>query len=351
MFIFAPKRKSSCPKPVLWVMIAGSQAAAGRAVPGLEPIRLFLVMCTPSGAKERVMSSASLSDMPLLAGVSHELVEVRGIQIHVAQAGSGPPLLLLHGWPEHWYMWRELIGPLAERYRVICPDMRGFGWSDAPATGYAKEDLASDVLALMDAMSLQRVGLMGHDWGGFIGFLLCLRAPERFDRYLALNIAHPFQQAGTRLLHAWRMLYQVLIAMPWLGTAVLHDRTGFVRRILRGSMPAKRVSWDECGVYATRFNDPARAYASTLLYRTFLCSELGPLLRGRYRGQRLKVKTLLLFGEQDLAIRPSMVRDLPSHGDDAQVVFLPQAGHFIVEDCPDVVLQHALAFFADYVSE
>lgn len=295
------------------------------------------------------MQSASLpSDMPEVPGVSHHWVQVRGIRIHVAEAGAGPPLLLLHGWPEHWYMWRELIGPLSKQYRVICPDMRGFGWSDAPATGYLKEELTEDVLALMDAMSLARVGLMGHDWGGYVGFLLCLRAPERFDRYLALNIAHPFQKAGARLLDLWRFAYQVAVSAPYAGVALLHDRTGFVRRALMGAMPAKRMTWDECGVYATRFNDPARAYASTLLYRTFLTREVGPVLRGRYRGQRLKVKTLLLFGEQDIAIRPSMVKDLPDHGDDARVVYVPQAGHFIVEDCPELVLQHAMEFFADY---
>lgn len=76
------------------------------------------------------------ASFPEVAGVTHRFVRIRGVELHVAQAGSGEPLLLLHGWPQHWYMWRHQIPHLVRRYTVICPDMRGFGWSDArqPAT-------------------------------------------------------------------------------------------------------------------------------------------------------------------------------------------------------------------------
>ena len=88
------------------------------------------------------------------------------------------PLVLLHGWPQHWYAWRRLIGPLSERYRVICPDLRGFGWTDAPAGSYEKSELAADVIALLDVLGLERVRLAGHDWGGFVGFLVCIDGPR-----------------------------------------------------------------------------------------------------------------------------------------------------------------------------
>ncbi len=80
---------------------------------------------------------------------------------------------------------------LAQSHRVICADLRGHGWTGAPPYGYAKESLATDAIALLDALDIERVGLMGHDWGGYIGFLLCLRAPERIERLLALNTGHP----------------------------------------------------------------------------------------------------------------------------------------------------------------
>src|SRR5947208_512585 len=120
--------------------------------------------------------------MPELPGVSHSFHEVRGVRLHVAEAGEGEPLVLLHGWPENWWCWRKIIGPLAESgYRVVAPDMRGYGWSDPAPDGYDKESLERDLIALLDALGLDRVQLIGHDWGGWVGFLACLNHPERIE--------------------------------------------------------------------------------------------------------------------------------------------------------------------------
>ncbi|MDQ4048476.1 MAG: alpha/beta hydrolase, partial [Actinomycetota bacterium] len=124
-------------------------------------------------------------DPPRLEGVEHRFVDADGLRVHVTEAGHGEPLLLQHGWPQHWWAFRALIPVLAERYRVICPDLRGHGWTDAPAGGYEKEQLATDLLGVLDALGLERVRLVGHDWGGFAGFLACLRAPERFSHLVA----------------------------------------------------------------------------------------------------------------------------------------------------------------------
>src|SRR5436189_2974399 len=117
--------------------------------------------------------------MPQLSGVEHRFVEVGDLRFHVAEAGQGDPLVLLHGWPQNWWEWRRLIPLLADGYRVICPDTRGSGWSDAPKDGYDKETMARDMLGIMDALELDRVRMIGHDVGGYLGFLICLRAPER----------------------------------------------------------------------------------------------------------------------------------------------------------------------------
>src|SRR5436190_9552853 len=116
-----------------------------------------------------------LEGMPQVDGVTHRFVEVRAedgpLSVHVAEAGEGPPLLLLHGWPQHWWCFRHLIPQLSERFRVIAPDLRGLGWSDAPPEGYEKRQLAGDILELLDHEGLARVSVMGHDWGGFVAFL------------------------------------------------------------------------------------------------------------------------------------------------------------------------------------
>ena len=130
--------------------------------------------------------------IPHLEGVSHRDVQARGVRFHVAEAGSGEPVLLLHGWPQNWFCWRKLIPLLADERRLICPDLRGFGWSEAPVGAYDKQTLADDMVGLLDALELERVDLIAHDWGAWAGFLMCLEHGERFDHYLALNMITPW---------------------------------------------------------------------------------------------------------------------------------------------------------------
>jgi pimeloyl-ACP methyl ester carboxylesterase len=130
--------------------------------------------------------------MPVVAGVAHRYVETARLRVHIAVAGSGPPLLLLHGWPQHWYAWRELIPLLAGSCRLICPDLRGFGWTDPPTSGYRTADLAADVVALLDALELDQADVIGHGEGGRTGFELCRGHPGRVRRLVTLGAMHPY---------------------------------------------------------------------------------------------------------------------------------------------------------------
>jgi pimeloyl-ACP methyl ester carboxylesterase len=280
-------------------------------------------------------------------GVSHRRVRARGLDFHVAEAGSGDDVVLcLHGWPQHWYEWRRLMPTLADRHRVLAMDLRGFGWSDAPRGGYEKENLADDVLAVLDALGIERVKLVGHDWGGWIGFLLCLRAPRRFERYLALNIVPPWITTRAGIGHAWRFWYQQLILAPGIGYR-LHRSGDFVPRILVGGSE-KRDVWDEetLRVFSERFTEPARARAAVQMYRVFNWRELMPILRGRYAKQRLTVPTLLVFGSDDFVLRPEMLAGYQHHGDQMEVELVPGCGHFIADEMPDLVAARAREFFA-----
>ena len=160
-------------------------------------------------------------DPPPLDGVTHEFRDAAGLRMHVALAGpeDAPPLLLLHGWPQNWWLWRGIIPALAPHFRVIAPDLRGHGWSDAPGGGYEKEQLASDVLALLDALGVTRVTWVGHDWGGYTGFLAALRAPHRIERMLVLCIPHPWLPPDVRRL-GLMLGYQAPISLPLLGPPI-----------------------------------------------------------------------------------------------------------------------------------
>lgn len=286
--------------------------------------------------------------LPHIEGIDHHFIEARGMQFHIAEAGRGEPLLLLHGWPQHWYMWRHLIAPLASHYRVLCPDLRGFGWSDAPTSGYEKEQLATDLLALLDTLGLDRVRLMGHDWGGWVGFLLCLRQPERVQQFVALNSPHPWQQLDWPVLsNFWRFWYQWVIASPGLGGWLIQHRPGFVRStMLRRSLVNKRALGEEdLTLYAEHLRQPARAHASVTLYRTFLLREFLPIALGCYKPFTLRVPTLVLYGTRDIFVSHKLLRGYQPYTQTMTVELVPQSGHFIAEECPELVLERARAFF------
>src|ERR1043165_5813428 len=97
-------------------------------------------------------------ELPPLEGVTHRTVAARGIEFHVAEAGAGEPIVLVHGWPQHWWAWRKVVPLLAPHGHVLMPDLRGFGWSDAPESGYEKQGLADDLLAVLAALALPRGG-------------------------------------------------------------------------------------------------------------------------------------------------------------------------------------------------
>jgi pimeloyl-ACP methyl ester carboxylesterase len=284
--------------------------------------------------------------MPEVEGMTHHMVDIGGLELHVAEAGSGPPVLLLHGWPQHWYAWRRVAPELARDHRVICPDLRGFGWSDAPPGPYDKATLARDVLALLDSLGLERVDLIAHDWGAWIGFMLCLEHPERFEHYLALNMYTPWPDPpsprGIGVLA--RLWYQVAIATPGLGPALI-SRTPFVGRLITAGAVHRAWSEEELEAFTAPLRVPARTAASVHLYRTFLLRELLPFLRGQFDGQRLTVPTLLLHGTRDLAIDHRALGRWQAHAQEMEVELREDSGHFIAEELPDVVAERARALF------
>ncbi len=285
--------------------------------------------------------------IPELGDTAHDWVEVNGIRMHVASAGEqdAEPLLMLHGWPEHWWVWRHVIGPLSDRYRVICPDLRGFGWTDAPAGSYLKADLADDVLALADALELERFRLAGHDWGGFAGFQICLREPERVSHYVAAGISHPWvraDQAGIaeRLGLLARFWYMFVIASPLTGQQVVQRVPAFMRAILtRGATRPDTFSAADLETFVSQWSEPDRARACVALYRTFLTREFGEIARGAYADRTLTQPTVLLVGEHDPVIRAESLRGAEANAPRLEVRELAGVGHWVPEEAPEAMLE------------
>lgn len=293
--------------------------------------------------------STSAPALPELPGVTHRFVDAGGLRVHVAEAGpaDAPPLVLVHGWPQHWWCWRHVVPLLSDRYRLVMPDLRGHGWTAAPRQGYAKEQLATDLLLLLDALGLERVGLVGHDWGGWTGFLTCLRAPERVSAFLALGIAHPWQApSARRAFNAWRLAYQVPLSTPVLTERALRATPAVVERvILAGSVRRSAFTPEDLRLFGEVLQQPARAHATVGLYRTFLLRESRQLLRGRYGEQRLTVPTRLVTGEGDPVAAGPFLEGWQEHADDMAAEVLPGVGHFVPEEAPREVADRVVALF------
>ncbi|MFJ5549424.1 alpha/beta fold hydrolase [Streptomyces sp. NPDC093225] len=289
---------------------------------------------------------AGAAPLPEVPGVTHRWVKVGDVTLHVAEAGAGDPLVLLHGFPQHWYAWRHLVPDLSREHRLICVDLRGFGWSQAPASGYDTDTRVADVLALLDALGLERVGLIGHEWGAWAGFRLCLRAPERISAYLALNMVHPWPLHRRLAPQAWRYWYTSVLEFPGLGRWVLRRRPGFARFLLRKGYVDRR-GWDPAAVaeYLRSGAEPARARAGELLHRAYALRDVPALLRGRDKAARLTVPTVILAGAEDFVLPPGVLAGGERYADDLRVEVVPGAGHYLHEERPDVVVAAARALF------
>jgi pimeloyl-ACP methyl ester carboxylesterase len=266
---------------------------------------------------------------PDLAGVRHEYLDALGLRMHVALAGpeDAPPILLVHGWPQHWWAWRNVIPTLAERHRVIVPDLRGHGWTEAPKTGYAKEQLASDLLALLDALNIERVTWIGHDWGGWVGELAALRAPERIGRMLVLCVPHLWVPPHPRQLAL--LGYQGPISLPVLGRTMAQ---WMVPAILQAGRGGERLPDEDVALFAQHI--PAEV--TVAMYRTFLTRELLPIARGRYAHAKLQVPTTVMVGARDRVTRGVTSGAVPGQPL-LHVEEIDGVAHWLPEQRPDAV--------------
>jgi pimeloyl-ACP methyl ester carboxylesterase len=237
-----------------------------------------------------------------------------------------------------------MIPALAERYQVLVPDLRGFGWSEAPDGDYAKSTFARDMLGLLDTEGIERVRIIGHDWGGYTAFLLALEHPDRVERLLALDVPPPWAGPLRPQVLAAPLLgsYQVLLATP-AGRASLRSGPWLVRSLIRAGSRSYAWTDEELDVYASVLRDPARARATSACYRTFLTRELPAVARHGDRSHELRVPSRLLMG-QSSAIRWVLQ---PPATTNLAVATIRGAGHFLPEEAPEELLEVAFTWLAE----
>jgi pimeloyl-ACP methyl ester carboxylesterase len=243
-------------------------------------------------------------------------------------------------------MWRRLMPELAaDGFRVLCPDLRGLGWSGSPADrDFRKRRLVEDACALLDELGIASTAVLGHDWGGWVAFLLARRHPERVSRLLGASIAAPWRNARPGPGDV-AFAYQPLIGAPKLGPALVR-RPGFLAAMMRAAT-ARAFEWPpgELEAFTTVTSAPKAALASSLYYRQFLTRELSGVRRGggdRADGDRLEMPVLQLVGTEDVVLRRVAPPPVAAAGWRLEVV--PGCGHFLFDEQPDFALARTRAF-------
>jgi epoxide hydrolase 4 len=281
--------------------------------------------------------------------VRHERFATGELTLHVARAGEGPrPLILLHGFPENWSTWSNQVDALAGAgYHLVMPDMRGYGDSDGPRerSAYAVPKLVEDVRAIAGSSGAPRVTLIGHDWGGVVAWAFARTYPDLLDRLIVLNAPHPrrFAEEVRRGRQAIRSLYALFFQIPYLPERILSAADFLlVRRMFRSAS----------GRGAAVTEEQLESYLAGLRKVNGLRHPLD-YYRANWRRAAeyprrdpIQRPTLVLWGERDPALGPSLLDGLERYAADLTVVRFPEVGHWIQNEAPDGVNRAILDFLA-----
>jgi pimeloyl-ACP methyl ester carboxylesterase len=184
-----------------------------------------------------------------VASVTERRLQANGLTFNLAEAGSGPPVLLLHGFPDCWRLWRHQLPALADAgHRVLAPDLRGFGGTDKPerAEDYKMRTLVGDAVGLLDALGVDRAAVVGHDWGAALAWMVAMFAPDRVSRLVAVSVGHPVSFSDVDLGQKQRSWYMLWFQFAGVAERVLpeHDWAVFRRWAWNGAGPGQDPDCD-----------------------------------------------------------------------------------------------------------
>jgi pimeloyl-ACP methyl ester carboxylesterase len=271
-----------------------------------------------------------------------------GVRLHYVEAGDGPLIVLLHGFPEFWYGWRLQIAPLAEAgFRVVAPDTRGYNLSSRPegVAAYSAAKMAADIRGLIRERGAESALVVGHDWGGTIAWTLAMNHPEVVDRLVILDAAHPRTlQKGLftprQLKRSW---YFFFFQLPGLSeSSVRAGNWRFFRRFLRDARPP--FTDEEMARYVEAWSQPGAATATINYYR-FSVRQSPKEAKAQIR--KISAPTLVIWGQQDRYLGQKLAEtdrdDVPNL---ERVEHLPNASHWVHHDQAERVTKLLIDFFA-----
>jgi pimeloyl-ACP methyl ester carboxylesterase len=303
-----------------------------------------------STTEDRTSGASGMPEQPargLLGGELREgYADLGDVKLHYVEAGEGPLVVLLHGFPEFWYGWRLQIEPLAAAgFRVVAPDMRGYNLSSRPddVSAYDTGHLTADIRGLIRERGAESAMLVGHDWGGTVAWDTAMTHPEVVDRLAILNAAHPrkllqgLHHPG-QLRKSW---YFFFFQLPGVPESVVHaNNWHFFRNFVDDARPA--YTPEELDRYVEAWSQPGAATGMINYYRSSV-RQKNPEAQLR----PISAPTLVIWGQRDRFLGPELAE--PEHDDVPsldRVERLPDASHWVHHDEHERVTQLLIDFFA-----
>jgi pimeloyl-ACP methyl ester carboxylesterase len=292
-------------------------------------------MSSDSGSSQATHEQAQTDDLE--GSLTHgEAVVSDGVRLHYVEAGEGPLVVLLHGFPEFWYSWRRQLPALAQAgFHVVAPDMRGYNRSDRPASwrAYDTDLLAGDIAGLIRHFGVERAHVVGHDWGAAVAYAVAMRNPELVERLAILNVPHPERilsgfRTARQLRKSWYMFFFQIPALP--EKLLARDDFAFAKRSLRAG---SRGSFSDADLerYVEAWSQPGALRGMINYYRAALRRSPRSVLSGL---QVINAPTLVIWGERDRFIGAELAEPLARWVPDVRVERLPEATHWVQHEAP-----------------
>ncbi len=287
-----------------------------------------------------------------MTAIRHGFANVNGIRLHYAESGTGPDLvLLLHGFPEFWYSWRHQLTALGKSFHVVAPDMRGYNLSEKPlrVEDYVVDVLVDDVVGLIKHFGADKAVIVGHDWGASVAWALVKKHPERVSKLAVLQVPPAaVWRANMSVRQLFRSWYMFLFQLARLPEWIL-SRNDFARleRVFKEDVGRPNsFSEDDINSYKEALRQPGAVTAALNYYR----ANVRRIMKKKAatdasEDHRVRVPTLFIFGEQDVAILPQTVRGVEKHIDAPyRELRIPDSGHWVQNEAVEEVNQALLDF-------
>jgi pimeloyl-ACP methyl ester carboxylesterase len=280
----------------------------------------------------------SLLDGPWI----HKFIVSNGIRLHYVTQGEGDLVLLLHGFPEFWYSWRQQIPKLADHHKVVALDLRGYNLSDKPQdpASYVLDELILDIVGVIDGLGYRRCHLVGHDWGGMVAWGVAYAVPDRIQTLSVLACPHPsvLKQVPSGWDQWLRSSYLLLFQLPWLPELLLEwGNYGAIAHLLRWAAvnqsairPADIALYQDAAAQRGALSGMLNYYRGTL--PSILAHEWG----------NLSVPTQMLWGRQDPVLGMELTYNTEAYVKALNIHYLDHCGHFVQQEQPDLVNQYLL---------